>query len=524
MNKSSEFRNSKLWMALGLVLVWRLALLIFTAQPMPANDAFDFDGGVVNWLWHGKYVNPCLINAYPISGGRVFSLYPPFYQIPLLLWMSVFGTGALSAMWMHFFMFTADALLAVMLVRNLFPRARSYMLAVLFLFAVTWNDRPEDFAHVLGLGSLFLLARQLQLKSRDWQAELGIALLLFATLYTSLIVGALYFGAGLLTRAVAWKLARQKVSVIAFAAAAACFAGATLFIMEAHPLWWQGFQENAHRGTDVGNGILHALHRPSLDSLLKVGRNAPVFFIFLACLPVLIKNRNNLLPAGDSGVAWVSLTLGIGLLGIVFIGAIFVLLPSNYVTYLLFLQVVLAAGLLALADRLMPDARHHLSVVLSLCLLLVSVRAIGMTTWGAACAYDVGYGRSCKILRDELQDYVKTDEPVILSSAFLYEAVRLDVKTPLHADWFADRPFTRGWGAQDFAALQRLRPAKIILSQFDYYRDYPALVEEVRRHPDLVAVEIRDTARIRTPDSNASSQMVVQHISWAPIIIDLKWK
>ena len=35
---------------LGLVLLWRLALLIFTAQPIPANDAFIFDGGMANWL------------------------------------------------------------------------------------------------------------------------------------------------------------------------------------------------------------------------------------------------------------------------------------------------------------------------------------------------------------------------------------------------------------------------------------------------------------------------------------------
>jgi hypothetical protein len=73
-------------------------------------------------------------------------------------------------------------------------------------------------------------------------------------------------------------------------------------------------------------------------------------------------------------------------------------------------------------------------------------------------------------------------------------------------------------------SLKRLHPSKIVLTQFDYYRNYAVLVGEVLKHPDLVAVEIRDTAKIRTPDSISSCQRIVQHISWAPIIIDLKWK
>ena len=444
--ESSEGQNNKLWIAFGLVVLWRLALLIFTAQPVPANDAFDFDGGVVNWLLHGKYVNPCLINAYPISGGQVFSLYPPFYQIPLLIWMSAFGTGALSAMWMHFFMFTASAFLAVILIRHVFPRGRSYMLAVFFLFVVTWNDRPEDFAHIFGMGSLLLLARQLQLKNRDWKTEIGIASLLFATLYTSVIVGAFYFGTCFLTRATAFLLARQKFSATAFVAAVILFTGATLLIVETHPLWWQGFQESAHRGTSVGNGILQSLHPPSVSYLIKVVRNAPVFFIFLACLPVLARHRNRLTSV-ESDAAWMSLTIGSGVMGIIFLVIILVLLPP-YVSYVQFTQVVLAAGLLALGERLMPKSRRVLNILIFSCVLLVSVRAVGMSTWGAACAYDVSYGRSNKILREELQPYAKTDEPVILSSAFLYEAARLDVKNPLHADWFAARPFTRGWEAK----------------------------------------------------------------------------
>ena len=88
------------WLVLGLVLAWRLALLVFTAQPIPANDAFLFDGAVVNWLMHGQYFNPSLAEAFPISGHQVFAAYPPVYQAVLLLWMSVCGTSVLSAMWL----------------------------------------------------------------------------------------------------------------------------------------------------------------------------------------------------------------------------------------------------------------------------------------------------------------------------------------------------------------------------------------------------------------------------------------
>ena len=41
-------RSRGLWLALCLVMAWRLALLLFTAQPVPANDAFLFDGAMVN--------------------------------------------------------------------------------------------------------------------------------------------------------------------------------------------------------------------------------------------------------------------------------------------------------------------------------------------------------------------------------------------------------------------------------------------------------------------------------------------
>ena len=89
----------------ALVLVWKIALLLFSAQPVPSNDAFFYDGPVVNLLLHGKYANPSLIEALPISGGEVFCAYPPLYQLSLRGWVSIFCLSALACMFFHLFLF-----------------------------------------------------------------------------------------------------------------------------------------------------------------------------------------------------------------------------------------------------------------------------------------------------------------------------------------------------------------------------------------------------------------------------------
>src|SRR5437667_9629454 len=89
----------------ALVYAWKIALFVLSAQPVPANDSFYFDGPVVNLLLHGKYVNPSIALAFPISGKEVFCGYPPLYQLLLLPWMFVFGTSALSSMLFHLVVF-----------------------------------------------------------------------------------------------------------------------------------------------------------------------------------------------------------------------------------------------------------------------------------------------------------------------------------------------------------------------------------------------------------------------------------
>jgi hypothetical protein len=503
-------------LALGLVLAWRLTLLVFTSQPIPENDAFLFDGAVVNWLLHGQYFNPSLAEAFPISGHQVFAAYPPLYQVGLLFWMSVFGTSVWSALWMHLVMFGVAGLLTVTVIRSVFPVGPRYALAVLFLFGVTFDDRPEGLAHIFGLLTLWLTAQGLCGKVRGFAAEWGIALALLGALYTSPILGAFYFGVAFLTRAAAWFLGRQRIHFAAFVLVVALFTGITLFIARAYPLLWQGFLENA-RKTPVCNGF----RIPATTEILKLGRTAPVFLIAIGLLPFLLTQRKRLLADASGDIPWLSLTVGVAVMGTLMLAAAMVLASPNYVMYVLFAQVLLTAGLLALGWRLAPGSRRGLWAALVCCLALVSVRAVGMTTWGLACAADVSHSTAIQLVRGEL-DKAPPDSKVVLSSAFLYEAARHRQVTAIHEDWV--QPARRGQPEDFGGALLRLRPAELILTQFDYYRRYQPVLEDLKSRRELVEIELTNAARTPPPDAFKSFQKVVQHVSWAPVIVRFNWK
>lgn len=69
--------------------------------------------------------------------------------------------------------------------------------------------------------------------------------------------------------------------------------------------------------------------------------------------------------------------------------------------------------------------------------------------------------------------------------------------------------------------LLALKPHKLILTEFDYYRRYEPVVAELKARG--VSLEISNTAKIPVPDANKNMQRVVQHISWAPVIVSFDW-
>ena len=497
---------------LGLVLIWRLALLIFTAQPIPANDAFIFDGGMANWLKNGQYVNPCLEVGYPISSGQVFSIYPPVYQLALLVWMSLFGASALSMMAMHLAMFAVGAWLCLLILKSFFPGETNYAWAVCLLFGVTFNDRPEDLAHVFGLGSLWLVTRQIAGTRHDARVAGAIVLALLFALYTSVIVGAVYFGAGFLASTGAWWFQRKKILLLPFFVVAGVFILIVYWVIQVHPLWWQGFLENGKKQQVMGG-----FHMPQGLDVSKLIRTVPVFLVAVAALPFVWSRRRQLVAEPWLFVAGGSFIMGLGTL---FLAMTFV--SPNYVGYTLYLEIILAAGLLVLGDRLFLATKYLPRLLVLGCVLLVSVRAAGMTTWGAVCTWKNSYWHTRTELRAELKPFETSSAPVVISSAYLYSALEFGVKHPIHSDWYYDR----GLSGQDldFQGMVRLRPPKLVLTQFDYYRGFIDILNKLRQHPELVTVQVRDKTAVRTPDSMPTMQRVVQHISWAPVIVDLDWK
>jgi hypothetical protein len=114
------------------------------------------------------------------------------------------------------------------------------------------------------------------------------------------------------------------------------------------------------------------------------------------------------------------------------------------------------------------------------------------------------------------------DRPVLLSSAYLYEAAALGVKHPVHSDWFFDHAHLTNDTQVD--SLARLQPAKVVLTQFDFYRGFEGVLDQLRKHPEWVEIQVRNLAVVRSPDATPSMRRLIQHVSWAPVIIDLKWK
>jgi hypothetical protein len=500
---------------LGLVLLWRILLLVFTVQPIPDPDAFAYDGGVVNFLLNGHYYNPSLAVVFPISGTEIYSTYPPLYQGALLIWMKLFGTSVISAMAMHVALFAVSGFLTVALIRRFFPAGASYATAVLLLFGLTFDDRPESLAFVFGLASLWLAARQISNGRFRMGTAAGLLLALLLGLYTSVIVGAYFFGSGFLACAVACVWRRRTYWFAPFIAAAVLFGIITFFISKMEPLWWAGFMESAKQQSVLTTG----LHAPHGSDLIKLGRDMPVFLLGLAVLPLMVARRREVFATES---VWVALLAGILVMGWVLLVASMTLLAPNYVKYAIFTQVILGAGLLALGRKYFPERERLIRVALAGCVLLVSVRAIGMTTWGVACAWKNSYQSARATVQTELEPYTTSDGPVLVSSAFLYQAADMRVKNPINSDWYFDH--SHWTNNAEMNGLIQLQPQKLVLTQFDYYRGLLEPVFQLQQHPELVEIHVRNLAALRVPDASRSLQRVVQHISWAPVIVDLDWK
>ena len=503
----------------ALVFCWKVALLAFTGQPIPANDSFFYDGPVVHLLNHGGYFNPSIALARPISGTEFFSAYPPGYQLSLLPWMAIFGTTALSACWFHLVLFGGYLLVVLAIFRHFAVPARYSNLAGLFLLAITFHDRPDSLAFFFGTLAFYASARALDL-SKDSSSDLGsnvwawlAAGFVILTLCTSLQIGGVYFAFVFLSTTMAWKILHRPLPKLPLAAMFLTPPALIALVRFGFPGLWAGFIENVH-----DNPSLTGLRTPVVVEFLKIGRSAPGVIAIAALVVFNFKRWGTVARSGACGPREITLASGLAVALMVMGGCLSIVTP-NWVSAAMYLQPILVGLFLSsLAPMLAAYVRPAVItglVVLPAC--LAAVRAVGMSTWGAACAADVSYGAAIARVRSELRA-PPSGQKAMVSSAYLYEADRSTNGIWIH-EAYPMPPKTDETYAD---ALRRLRVSKLVLTQFDYYRRYQPVVAELRAQGG-VKVEIVDMARVRPPDSYLPLRQVLQHISWAPVIVTLRW-
>jgi hypothetical protein len=279
------------------------------------------------------------------------------------------------------------------------------------------------------------------------------------------------------------------------------------------PRLWEGFLEHARQ-----TPALTGRRWPSLVELLKIGRTVPGILLSALFLTWFIsRSRTN--PQRAPQILWiVSVTCTLAALAIT-VGSAFFLTP-NSVGFAAYLQPICVASCLTLSSFQQHGRLRAQRAFFVLAAALGAIRALGMSTWGVACAADVSYSQAVHLVRQELQS-ANSRERVVLSGPYLYEGARHPEVQWLHADWLAKAQA----GQPDFdrRALIATRPDKLILTQFDFYRRYQPVLTELQQHPEIVEFKLINHARVEPPDAKKSLQKVVQHLSWAPVVVTFTW-
>ncbi len=520
----------------SLAFGWNAVLLLGFSLPPPSNDSFFYDGPVVNWLLHGHYLNPSLAEALPISGTQVFSAYPPFYQLVLTGWMAAFGTSAFSAMSLHFVLFGLYAWVLWAILHELEVPARVVNTAGLFLLAITFHDRPDSLAHLFGVLAIYFCVRgwrgsgqnSTALSQEKWSWLMAMFAIL--CIATGLQIGVLYIFLLWIACWLRTYLVNQPLPVLPLAATIVVPGLLVGMVILAFPGLWQGFLEHA-RQTPSFTG----LRFPRRDEFLKVLRNVPGLLAVACCLLVAVlrqigagRGLNGLkefrTTAAQSGpssllVLLVACTISSVCLTVASLSVV----TPNAVSFVFYLQPLIVAGYMAsFSPQPITPPRWLFPWGLFCALALVaSIRAIGLSTWGVACAHDFGYAQTVGRVQEQLTA-CRTNATVVLSSAYLYAGARFNHMRLIHSDWMT--PAGRASRNTDWEGLLKLKPEMIMVTPFDYYRRYDVLLERLRGHPELASLDVTLSGELKPPDANRSIQRVLQHVSWAPVIVRIRWK
>ena len=512
------------WLVFALIFLWKIALFLTSVQPIPANDAFFYDGAAVHHLLYGGFYNPTLAQAFPICGTKIFSAYPPLYHVPLLAWMSVFGISAKSVMALHLVLFACYLLILLAIFRRLNTPVWCINLAGGFLLVITFHDRPDSLAQVFGMLSVYAWIRSRKILGGDEPGPRGnnlwawwMVLFELLALCTSLQIGGIFLVVILVGTAAACHFGNEKLPLAPIALLAVVPICLVAMVKFAFPLAWSGFVEHAHQTPS-----LTGFRIPAIPELLKIARAVPGIILIVIFLPLSwFKQHEDFKLTSGRRHELVLLPVLLGAAGIT--AASLCILTANIVAIANYLQPLVVATYLGICAELFPRRPWlRLQIAcLSVAILVGAIRAIGMTTWGLACAADVSYAQSNQIIDAQLAGHGEGYN-VVASSAFLYDCVKHKGINFVHSDWMEKAGGDSG--ISDLKGLFRLKPQKMILTQFDYYRRFERVLDEARKNPDLKNVQVTNTAKTRAPDSYPSLQKILQHVSWAPVIVNLSWR
>lgn len=503
------------------VFLWKFLLLLTTAQPIPFSDSFFYDGAVVNLINGGAYCNPSLELVLPISGTKIFSAYPPLYQFVLWLWLSIFGASALSAMWLHLMLYGVFCFALLAILRRLNIPALWINFGCLFLFGITFHDRPDSLGFALGFWAWYAWLRagddDVQTGRGRWMMlAVGLHVLTFAT---SLQLGALFWGGAVLLALAAKWAQGQRIFWLGLLVSVGLPVLLGAYVKFMHPALWAGFQEHV-RETPVLMGLKAANHSTLMISqVLKLARSVPAVFLAMLCVGLVFAKRQmtmqNFLQTPANRFLIGALVVSAGLTMVI---TIFLVMVVHWIMYF---QVLIVAGTFALLERAQVSAPNRKALIggFLLLALIVGSRGLGMSTWGVANARDVSYATARQQVHDALSSCA-TNSTAVVSAAFLYEANTVSHVQAIHADWLS----SHHQPANPVLTLLKLRPQKLVLTQFDWHRNYEATVTRLAQERAWIDVQVTNVVRLPVPDSSRVLQKVLQHTSWAPVIIELQWK
>jgi hypothetical protein len=263
------------------------------------------------------------------------------------------------------------------------------------------------------------------------------------------------------------------------------------------------------------------LRIPVVADVLKVIKAVPALVVILVLFPATwFKQKTRYTDELGPRHEIVAIVLAMPA-SLIVLACLFVLTP-NTIAIAAYLQPLAVACYLVVLRELFAHRRWlKWQVVLLVGAMLVnSTRIIGMSTWGLVCAADINCAEANEMVRQELS-VMDDGRAAVVSSAYLYEAVIQTNLTVIHSDW-PGVP-VEGRLPSDHEALLRLKPQKLILTQFDYWRRYQPTVERLVGSRAIESLWVDDTAGVPVPDA-MPTQKLVQHISWAPVIVTIEWK